>query len=104
MSTTGITFVYTDSMFGQPEEPILKLCTHGDGYPSSYGLELANFINSKEIVNGLNSGLDMDKIANGMDCLGAQLIAHLKKKPGKYYLLPLYPKKDDNGSYDYVRE
>jgi len=58
-----------------------------DGYPEGHGVELAEFLKSIHLVNGL--GLtETRKVANGMGCLAAQLIAHFKDEPGQFYLYP----------------
>lgn len=99
MSTRAVTFVYTETKFSEPVEPIVKLYTHGDGYPGAYGLKLAQFINSKKIVNGFPT--DINGVANGMDCLAAQIVAHFKQRAGNYYLIPLYRSNNDK-DFDYV--
>lgn len=50
-----------------------------DGYPSGQGVKLKLFLDGFVIVNGY-TGEDekRPKCANGMGCLAAQLIAHLK--------------------------
>lgn len=59
-----------------------------DGYPTGHGLELRQFLNEFKITNGLGIEKTKGKIANGMDCLAAQLVAHFKKEAGNFYLLP----------------
>jgi hypothetical protein len=58
-----------------------------DGYPTGHGAELKSFLEGMQIVNGLGLG-DQKKIANGMECLAAQLIAYFKTEPGGFYLYP----------------
>ena len=48
-----------------------------DGYFSGHGKELAEFLKPFVIVNGFQPG-DKRKIANGVGCLAAQIIAHFK--------------------------
>ncbi len=57
-----------------------------DGYPSGLGMELAEFLKPRTVVNGI--GDETAKIAaNGMGCLAAQLVADLKGDSiGKVYL------------------
>ena len=57
------------------------------GYPTGHGAELKSFLVGMRIVNGLRLG-DQIRMANGMDCLAAQLIAHFKTEPGGFYLYP----------------
>ena len=83
MGTRHLTYVYEDS-------DTILLCMYGqwDGYPSGHGADLAQFLNSFDaIVNGIPVG-DKRKMANGMGCLAAQLVAHFKKEAGNYYIYP----------------
>jgi hypothetical protein len=56
-----------------------------DGYPDGHGLELAEFLQPFTIVNGIRLG-ETRKIANGLSCLAAQMIAHFKEDAGEIYL------------------
>jgi len=49
-----------------------------DGYPSGLGQELANFLKSRTLINGISKGQTSKTHANGMGCLAAQLVTHLK--------------------------
>jgi hypothetical protein len=55
-----------------------------DGYPDGLGQEVADFLNSKQLVNGIQERNSF--IANGMGCLAAQLVKHLKKGVGDVYI------------------
>ena len=66
---------------------VLKMYRQMDGYPSGHGKELSEFLKDIKMVNGL--GEDRTNIANGAGCLAAQLVAHFKKGPGDFYLLPV---------------
>ena len=60
-----------------------------DGYPTGLGQELANFSKEFQIVNGIPLGKEQEtKIANGMGCFAAQLIACLKGAVGNVYIRP----------------
>lgn len=78
MGTRSLTFVYDG------ERPIINLYRQYDGYPSGHGRELAEFLEGYTIVNGL--GEKRVRIANGMGCLAAQLVAHFKTEAGQFYL------------------
>ena len=67
-------------------ETILTLYRQYDGYLEGHGLDLARFLKDISIVNGISS--NNTKIANGMGCLSAQLIAHLKDGVGNLYVYP----------------
>jgi hypothetical protein len=58
-----------------------------DGYPSGMGSDLAEFLNSGKIVNGISSA-ETERVFNGMGCLAAQMVAHFKDGAGGYYLYP----------------
>ena len=81
MGTRSLTFVYDG------DQPVLNLYRQFDGYPSGHGFELAEFLQGFEIVNGY--GEVKPKLANGMGCLAAQMIAHFKKSVGGFYIHPV---------------
>ena len=58
-----------------------------DGYPSGMGSDLAEFLNSGKIVNGISSA-ETERVFNGMGCLSAQMVAHFKDGAGGIYLYP----------------
>ena len=68
-----------------PENVEVQIYNHYDSYPEGLGLDLAKFMRDFRVVNGLGSDLP-DKIANGMGCLAAQLIANMKNGPGNVYV------------------
>lgn len=74
---------------------VLVMYRQYDGYPSGHGEELAAFLKPFTVVNGL--GDDRRKVANGMGCLAAQIVAHFKTEPGTFYLYP-------SGTRDYGEE
>lgn len=73
---------------------------HYDGYIEGVGHDLANFLLSKKIVNGISVFDNRDSIANGFDCLIAQYISNVKKGPGNVYICPQHFKGDYN--YDVI--
>ena len=94
MGTRSLTFVYDG------KEPMINMYRQFDGYPSHHGSKLAEFLNSFDaIVNGIRVG-DNRKIANGMGCLAAQLIAHFKIDAGGFYMYPVTAK-DCGQEYEY---
>ena len=60
-----------------------------DGYPSGHGVELADFLNAKKVVNGIGSD---QNVFNGASCLAAQMVAHFKTGAGGFYLEPISAK------------
>lgn len=93
MGTRSLTFIYDAD-----GEAIINLYRQFDGYMSRHGKELAEFLNSKTVVNGLVLGSDYSKFANGMGCLAASLVAHFKIEAGRFYL---HPVKDAHCGQDY---
>jgi hypothetical protein len=49
-----------------------------DGYPDGHGQELAEFLKDFRITNGLSGEATKHRVANGMDCLAAQVVARFK--------------------------
>ena len=83
MGTRSLTFVYEDNA------PLVCMYAQWDGYPRGHGFDLSKFLNSFDaIVSGINTK-ETRKIANGMGCLAAQMIAHFKKDVGGYYIYPV---------------
>jgi hypothetical protein len=74
------------TVFEDHKQEICVLYRHMDGYPTGHGADLKDFLKAFRVVNGLASG--RSRIANGMDCLAAQVVAHFKKEPGSFYLQP----------------
>ena len=81
MGTRSLT-VFNNEM---DNEEIVVLYRQYDGYPTGHGRDLLSFLNNMEIVNGISNNEER-KIANGMGCLSAQVVAHLKEAPGDFYL------------------
>lgn len=81
MGTRSLTFVY------EGEEPVINMYRQYDGYPSGHGAELAGFLAPFTMVNGLSTR-ETRKVANGMGCLAAQLVASFKQEAGGIYLYP----------------
>lgn len=94
MGTRSLTFVYDDT------QRIMCMYRQFDGYPSGHGRELAEFLSSFDaVVNGLRIG-DTRRVANGMGCLAAQLVANFKTEAGGFYLYPTNSK-DCGQEYEY---
>jgi hypothetical protein len=73
-----------------------------DGYISGHGLEIASYLSKFKIVNGLGADNPELKIANGMGCLSAQLIGHLKHgQAGNVYIYQPKLNMDCGQEYEY---
>ena len=82
MGTRSLTFVYEENT------PIINMYRQFDGYISGHGLELAEFLMSGKMVNGIPVGSE-GLLFNGMGCLAAQLICNFKKTVGGFYIYPV---------------
>ena len=93
MGTRSLTFVYEENT------PIICMYRQYDGYMTGHGQELAEFLSPFTLVNGIPVG-DTRKLANGMGCLAAQLVAHFKVGTGQFYLYP--PKRNQDCGQEYA--
>ena len=78
---------------------LMNMYRQYDGYPTGHGTDLFEFIKDIEIVDGIGSN-DTRKIADGAGCLAAQIVAHFKDGPGKFYLVDGKPG-DHGQDYEY---
>ena len=65
-----------------PEEVYAQIYHHYDSYPDHLGVGLAKFLSDIRVVNGLGDHKGA-VLANGMGCLVAQVVTHLKL--GRHY-------------------
>ena len=101
MGTRSLTFVYDGSNSDDgTNEPIMCIYRQFDGYPSGHGHELAQFLNSKKLVNGYTDKLSSTE-ANGMSCLAAQLVVQLKHGVGGIYIYAPMTGRDYSQDYEY---
>lgn len=80
------------------KEKLMTMYRQYDGYPSGMGMDLAKFLESGKVVNGI--GGDSGRVFNGSGCLSAQLVAELKDGPGNLYIYPINAK-DCGEEYEY---
>lgn len=88
----------TTTVLDQDGKVLVKMYRQFDGYPEGHGEELREFLRGMKIVNGLGYGQE-SKIANGMGCLAAQMIAHFKTDPGGIYI---QGSEEGDEQYNYV--
>jgi hypothetical protein len=82
MGTRSLTFVYDEQ-----NKPIINMYRQYDGYPTGHGAELADFLSSGRLVNGLALTKTVEEVVfNGMGCLAASLVANFKQSPGGFYI------------------
>ena len=90
-------YVVKHTKSGKATGSLINLYRQYDRHMYGHGLELAKFLDGFTLVNGIRSDIDpKDKIANGSECLSAQLVKHFKKDAGQFYLMP---SKDEVGAY-----
>ncbi len=82
MGTRSLTKFYHDGS----KRPFVTMYRQFDGYPSGHGVELAEFLASTKAVNGISLS-EKQRIANGIECLAAQVVAQFKEEPGGIYLV-----------------
>ena len=93
MGTRSLTYVYDGG------KPLVCMYRQFDGYPSGHGAELAEFLLSGKMVNGL--GPEDEQVFNGVECLAAQMVAYFKKGPGGIYLVVPEHDVDHGQEYEY---
>ena len=71
---------------GDKKECLVSVYQQYDGYIEGVGYDIARYILSKEICNGIRLGGDTSKLANGFDCLIAQFIRDFKTDVGGLYI------------------
>ena len=69
----------------EKDEVTTVIYKHYDGYPEDFGLDLATFLSDMTIVNGI-SLKENRRIANGIECLAAQVVAFFKQGVGDVYI------------------
>lgn len=77
--------------------PLVSIYRQYDGYVDGVGHELAKYLLSKKIVNGIPINDNSGRIANGFGCLIAQYIRDFKTEPGNLYITDM----DDKEEYNY---
>lgn len=84
-SLTTFIETYKDEETGkQKKQEIVTMYRQYDGYPEGHGSDLAEFLSTGELVNGI--GMNDKIVFNGMGCLSAQVVAHFKEGAGGIYL------------------
>jgi hypothetical protein len=96
-SLTRVIETWCDDNGKQKKELLVTMYRQFDGYPDGHGEELADFIKSGKVVNGL--GAHDGKVFNGAGCFAAQMVSHFKgNEAGKFYI---YSNKVKDAGQDY---
>jgi hypothetical protein len=99
-SLTRVIETWKDDDGKDKKQLLVTVYRQYDGYPSGHGLELAEFLNSGTVVNGIGADAKT-KVFNGAGCLAAQMISHLKgDSAGGIYIYP-NDTKDAWQNYEY---
>jgi hypothetical protein len=88
MGTRSLTHVietYNDDKGNKKKVALLTMYRQFDGYPSGMGNDLAEFLKSGKVVNGI-SVAETERVFNGAGCLAAQLVANFKEGAGGFYI------------------
>ena len=104
MGTRSLTKVFNtyknENKNKQVKIQLVNMYRQYDGYPSGHGTELADFLKSGKVVNGIGSTNETERLFNGAGCLAAQMIAHFKVGAGGFYIEPITAK-DCGQEYEY---
>lgn len=99
MGTRSTTHIYNG--IKTDDNKLVSIYKQFDGYISGYGKDMFEFLDGFVVLNGFTQEHEKSdkKYANGMECLGLQLISHFKQqnKVGGYYLTTA----NDSQEYDY---
>ena len=87
-SLTKVIEVYTNENGKQVKNKLINMYRQYDGYPSGMGIDLAEFLESGKVVNGISCN-ETQRVFNGAGCLAAQLVAEMKDGAGNIYLYPI---------------
>ena len=85
-SLTKVIETWENKKGKKQRKPITTMYRQFDGYLDGHGLELAEWLSQYTVVNGISSN-ETGKIANGIDCLAAQMFAHFKDGAGGIYCM-----------------
>ena len=96
MGTRSLTRVFNtyknENKNKQVKNQLVNMYRQYDGYPEGHGTELADFLKSGKVVNGIGSTNETERLFNGAGCLAAQMIAHFKNGAGGFYIEPITAK------------
>ena len=99
-SLTRVIETWNDDNGKQKQEKLVTMYRQYDGYPSGHGQELADFINTGKVVNGI-SGDNKEKVFNGAGCFAAQMISHFKGDSAGGFYIYSNSAKDVGEEYEY---
>ncbi len=71
-----------------------------DGYPSHVGMQIAEFLNGIELVNGISGETELGIVDNGVVCLSELFIKQIKDRVGGVYITS--PEDQQQYNYDII--
>ena len=83
MGTRSLTHIHAE---GRTSPVLVTLYCQYDGYVEGVGAQLKEFLSLVTLRNGYSPGDKEGTHANGMGCLAAQLIKHVKEGIGTWYV------------------
>jgi hypothetical protein len=103
MGTRSLTYFYDDKFNNtEMQDPLLCFYRQYDGYIAGHGFDLGFYLSKFKVVNGLGRNDDTEiRIANGMGCLSAQMIALFKTEAGNIYISAPVLNQDCGQEYEY---
>ena len=88
--------------FIEDDEIIASIYIHWDAYISELGYKLANWLNTKKMLNGISGQTMESGFANGIGCLAAQFIKEFKREIGGLYMYPNNAEEEYNYKISYI--
>ena len=76
MGTRSITEVYEMDSLGS--EIVCRFFRHYDGYPESHGIDLAQWLEGKRLVNGMDANFKKDVDFNRAGTMSIPLMSHIQ--------------------------
>jgi hypothetical protein len=95
------TYKSNNPALGQVQEDVCLIYGQYDGYPDGTPLQVVKFILSGTMVNGYGAVGEDEIVFNGLGCMTAQLIKHLKQGTGNIYVQKLSSRLHSGEDYTY---
>lgn len=86
MGTKALVIINEDHQSQSVTQMYSSMYCQYDGYLEGVGEQIKDFLKDRIVVNGL-SGSTIS-ISNGMGCLAASFVSHVKKDAGGWYMTP----------------
>ena len=87
MGTKALVIINEDHQSQSVTQMYSSMYCQYDGYLEGVGQQIKDFLMNRVVVNGL-SGKSYVPVSNGMGCLAASFISHVKIEAGGWYMTP----------------